>query len=503
MDRPVHVELKEVSKDFGETRALESVSLSIVEGSVHALVGENGAGKSTLGKILAGVVTPDSGSVLLAGTAVTFRSPREALEHGIALMAQEIALVPGLSVAENVLLGTEPRAAGFVRRKALRVAYAALAASAGFELEPDRSIRSLRTAEQQQVEILRALARDARLIVMDEPSAALSRAETATLHGIIRSLTRAGKTVLLVSHFLREVLEIADTITVLRDGRVIQTTSASEETEGSLVEAMLGRPLTAQFPPKGSAAGDAPVVLAARGLRGAGFTDVTFEVRAGEIVGLAGLIGAGRTELARAILGADSVLGGELKTGGEPRTFRTPRQALHRGLVMIPESRRDQGLLISRSVRENVSIATLDRFSRSGFVRRRAEARETVQMLRRVDVRGASEAGVSSLSGGNQQKVLFARSLLRGPTVLIADQPTRGIDVGAKRAIYDLLVSLAADGVGVLFISDEIEEVLGLAHRVLVMAGGHLVAELDRDAMTESAILRAAFSAPISPEEVA
>lgn len=497
------VELHEVSKYFGEIHALESVSLSITEGSVHALVGENGAGKSTLGKIISGVYPPDRGSVLLRGVPISLRSPREALEHGIAAIAQEPAIVPGLSVAENVFLGVEPQAGGFVRDRALQQRYTSLAASAGFALTADRPAGRLRTAEQQEVEILRALARDARLIVMDEPSAALAGPETGKLHAIIRSLARAGKTVLLISHLLGEVLEFADTITVLRDGRLVRTTPAAEETEGSLIETMLGRSLVAQFPPKRHPRPEAPIVLAVRGLRARGVVDVSLEVRAGEIVGLAGLVGSGRTEVARTIFGADRVLGGEIEVSGRRRSFSTPRHALRACLVMIPESRKDQGLVYRRSVKENVSLASLESLSRLGVVTRGAEARETARMLERVQVRGANPAAlVSSLSGGNQQKVLFARSLLRRPAVVIADEPTRGVDVGAKRAIYDLLTSLADDGLGVLLISSEIEEILGLAHRVLVMRGGRIVAELDHDSMTESSVLSAAFGTAPSADEL-
>ncbi len=501
---PVQVELREVSKHFGEIHALESVSLSISEGSVHALVGENGAGKSTLGKIISGVFPPDRGSVLLHGAPVSLRSPREALQHGIAAMAQEPAIVSGLSVAENVFLGVEPQAGGFVRNRALQQRYAELAASAGFALPADRPAGRLRTAEQQEVEILRALARDARLIVMDEPSAALTGPEARKLHEIIRALARAGKTLLLISHLLGEVLELADTITVLRDGRLVRTAPAGQETEESLIEAMLGRSLVAQFPPKRRPRQAAPVVLAVRRLRARGVVDVSFEVRAGEIVGLAGLVGAGRTEVARAIFGAERVLGGGIEVSGGRWIFRTCRQALRAGIVMIPESRKDQGLLYSRSVKENVSLASLESLSRLGVVRGRVEERETARMLERVQVRGANPAAlVSSLSGGNQQKVLFARSLLRRPAVLIADEPTRGVDVGAKRAIYDLLVLLADEGLGVLLISSETEEILGLAHRVLVMRGGRIVAEFDEDTMTESSVLSAAFGTGPSTDQVA
>lgn len=492
--RAAQVELREVSKNFGGTQALSSVSVSIAKGSVHALIGENGAGKSTLGKIISGVLAPDHGRMLVDGTAVSFRSPREALAHGIAAVSQELTVVPTRAVEENVFLGVEPSIAGFVRNRALRRRFVDLATSAGFDLPPDPPAGTLRTAEQQQVEILAALARDAQVFVLDEPSAALTVDETRKLHGIVRSLVRAGKTVLLVSHFLREVLELADTITVLRDGRLVSTTPAHGQTEESLVEAMIGRSLAAQFPPKRPPPDDAPVALSVRGLHARGVSDASFDVRAGEIVGLAGLVGAGRTELAQAIVGTRRIDKGDVELSGGRRIEGGPRAALRSGVVMIPESRVEDGLVLGRSVTENVSLPSLRRLSRLGVVRQRLERRETGRVLDRMDVRGNRTGPVLSLSGGNQQKALFARSLLCRPTVLIADEPTRGVDVGAKRAIYELIVGMAEDGLGVLLISSEIEEILGLAHRVLVMRGGRVVAELDEETMSESSILTAAFA---------
>jgi rhamnose transport system ATP-binding protein len=489
-----HVELREISKNFGGTQALDNVSLTIARGSVHALVGENGAGKSTLGKIVSGVLAPDRGTVFVGGTAVSFGSPREALSHGIAAVSQELTIVPARTVEENVFLGVEPSVAGFVRRRALRRRFLDVAGSAGFDLPPDQPAEALRTGEQQEVEILGALVRSAQLIVMDEPSASLTVEETTKLHKIIRSLARRGTTVLLVSHFLREVLQLADTVTVLRDGRLVRTSAAEQETEDSLVEAMIGRSLEAQFPPKKRPPSDAPVVLGVRGLHAQGVSDASFDVRAGEIVGLAGLVGAGRTELARAIFGAQRIVSGGVELSGGRQVTGGPRAALRSGVVMIPESRAEDGLVLGRSVTENVSLPSLRRLSRLGVVRRRLERRETGRVLDRVDVRGNRTGPMLALSGGNQQKSLFARSLLCRPTVLIADEPTRGVDVGAKRAIYELIVELADEGLGVLLISSEIEEILGLTHRVLVMRGGRVVAELDEKTMSESSILSAAFA---------
>jgi rhamnose transport system ATP-binding protein len=490
--RDNHLEAHGISKHFGGTRALSNATVSVQVGSVHALVGENGAGKSTLGKILAGLLAPDEGQLLVRGKPVTLRTPREALEHGIAAIGQEPSIVPQLSVAENVFLGAEPRSFGTVQRRALRKRFEALVGSAGFDLRGDVPARSLRVAEQQEVEILRALARAAEVVIMDEPTASLSAQETAHLHEIVKSLAAQGKTILLISHFLREVLELADTVTVLRDGQVVRTAPTADETEGSLVEAMLGRPLALTFPPKSAPRGDAPVVLSVKGLEAPGVAGVDLVVREGEIVGLAGLVGAGRSELGQAIFGASRIQRGEVELNGSPLTGG-PRQRLRAGVALIPESRKDQGLILDRPVFENASLASLGELTRFGVVSRRREQEVTREILARCDVRTKSSSPVRELSGGNQQKVLLARILLCRPRLVIADEPTRGVDVGAKRAIYEFLVGLAEDGLGVLLISSELEEIIGLAHRVAVMRAGRIVAELAGDELNESSILIAAF----------
>jgi ABC-type sugar transport system ATPase subunit len=491
-----HVELRDISKSFGGTRALEGVSLTINRGTIHALVGENGAGKSTLGKVIAGVHSPDEGQLLINGEPARFHSPRDAIARKIILIAQELSIVSSLSVAENVFLGVEPRRLGFQDRRQLRTRYAELARGAGFpDLPGDVNAGGLRTADQQKVEILRALSRNAELIVMDEPTAALSRPDVEALHAVIRQLAAGGTTVILVSHFLREVLELADQVTILRDGHLVHTAPAAGQTEETLLSAMLGRSLDAAFPPKRPAPAGAPVVLSVRDLTAPGVQNVSIHLRAGEILGLAGLVGAGRSELARAIYRANKVSSGLVAVQGSAVTG-DPHSAMRAGVLMIPESRKEQGLLLGRPVTENVSLASLAQVATGGLVRTRQERRTVRDMLDRVDVRGGSQAApASALSGGNQQKLLFARALLRDPKVLIADEPTRGVDVGAKRAIYELLAALTEAGVGVLVISSDIEEVLGLAHRVLVMRGGQVVAELTGDDMTEAAILGAAFGA--------
>ncbi len=484
-----------VSKRFGAAPALSDVSVTIEAGTIHALIGENGAGKSTLAKIIAGVILPDEGSLTLGGQALHMRSPREAMAHGIVTIAQELAIVPSLTVAENVYLGAEATTGGFVRRRESRRRFRELAERVGFDLAPDVVARTLSTADQQKVEILRALSRNASFVVMDEPSAALSSHETDSLHEIIRSLARGGTAVVLISHFLSEVLALADTITTLRDGRLVRTVPAAGATEESLIEGMLGRSLSTAFPPKHARASDASVVLEVSHLRAPRVEDCSFVLRCGEILGIAGLVGAGRSELARAIIRDTRPTSGTVRLNGEELTGRGPRAAIRRGLVLIPESRKDLGLLMGRSVRENISLSRLDLVSSFGWVRRARERRLVTRFMDATTVKAASMAlPATMLSGGNQQKLLFARTLMCAPSVLIADEPTRGVDIGSKRAIYDLLVSMADEGLGIIVISSELEEVLGLAHRILVMRHGRITAELTGENVREDAVLAAAFA---------
>lgn len=493
MDDAPLIEIRGVWKRFGGTQALQEVSLSIGRGAVHGLVGENGAGKSTLGKLITGVYRPDAGEILVGGRRVAYHSPRDALADGVTLIAQELALVPQRSVLDNIFLGAESRRAGLLDKRAMLARYKALDTH-GFELDPNARVGSLRVADQQKVEILRSLARNARLIVMDEPTASLSQGEASRLFEIVRRLATEGTAVVYVSHFLEEVLSLCDAITVLKDGRVVRTAPAAAETAESLVLGMIGRSLETTFPPKRQPGPDAPAVLSVRNLASPGrFRAVSFEVRRGEIVGLAGLIGSGRTEVARAIFGADPPAQGQIELEGRPVTIRSPRRAVRLGVSMLPESRR-QGLVPGRSIAENVSLPHLESLSVAGFVRRGAERRDVREVIGRIGTPAASDrALVGSLSGGNQQKVLFSKWLVNRPRVLIADEPTRGVDVGAKSAIYELLASLAASGLAILLISSELEEILGLAHRVLVMRNGLLVGELHGEEATNERVLRLAF----------
>jgi len=490
------IELRGVGKSFGGIPVLADIDLRLEPGSVHALVGENGAGKSTLSKIIAGLYSADSGELLVNGEPQRFGSPREALDLGIATIAQELALVPALTVAENVYLGREPRSLGWIGRRALRARFLELARETGFDLDPDVVVGSLRTADQQKVEILRALARGASLIIMDEPTAALSGHDTELLHGVVRQLAASGHTVLLVSHYLSEVLELCDTVTILRDGRLIRTAPAADETEASLIEGMLGRTLGNVFPEKPPVPDHDRDVLVVRDLVAPGVNGVSLTIREGEIVGLAGLVGAGRSEIAHAIFGAVP-RSGTVEVDGQPCGTTIPG-ALASGVFLIPESRKEQGLVLGRPIRQNVTLSNLAQVASGSWVSPARERRAARTMLDRVTVAGDDRRDVSALSGGNQQKVLFARALQGLRKLLIADEPTRGVDVGSRRAIYDLIVEQAAQGIGVLVISSDVEEVLGLAHRILVVRGGRIVAELTGDDMTEERVITAAFADPIT-----
>ncbi len=510
-----HVELRGVSKRFGATQAIDCADIVVRRGSIHALVGENGAGKSTVGKIIAGVHAADSGSVIVNGRRYRFRSPRHALATGITALAQELALVPDRSVADNVFMGVESTRWGFVARRDMLRRFGSLVERTGITIDPTAIVGTLSVADQQRVEILRAVARRAEFVIMDEPSARLSAQERGQLHRLIRALRDRQITVLFISHFLGEVLELADAITIMRDGRVVRHTEPASETADSLVEAMIGRELGAGFPPKPPRPdpSGAPV-LRVRGLRHAGQrgsavassgrsesplgatppAGLDLDVHAGEIVGIAGLVGSGRTEFVRSVYGADTALAGDVQVAGREVGRRGPRRAITLGMGLIPESRKDQGLVMDRSLRENISLPHLGVVSRAGLLARNTERDLVSTAVSNAKVRGGGvETPVRLLSGGNQQKSLFARWMAPGLRVLIADEPTRGVDVGSKRSIYDLLVAAAREGLAVLLVSSELEELVGLCHRVMVMREGRFVAELNHPDLDEARILRHAF----------
>ncbi len=492
----VIAEVRGLVKRFGSVQALRGVDVRVVRRTVHALVGENGAGKSTLGRVFSGAVQPDAGTLLIDGAPVRFRQPRDAQRAGVVAVSQELTLVPQLDVIDNVFLGVEERRAGLIATARARDRFEELTTQLGFDLSPHQRVRNLNVADRQKVEIIRALARTARLVVLDEPTSALVANEVTQLLDIVRRLVANGTTVLFVSHALQDVLDVSDTVTVMRDGEVVSSGPASEQTPDTLATAMLGRTHDLSFPTRRPPT-QAESVLSVRGLGlRRRFEDVTFDVRPREIVGLAGLVDSGAGLVAGAVAGVIRPTRGQMLIDGVPVRLTSPTDALRHGISLLPESRRDEGLFMRRPIRENVTVGKASIVSRWGMMRRRLEGVLVGSQLRTFDVRMSSlDARVDTLSGGNQQKVLLAKSVFVRPKVLVAMQPTRGVDVGAKSSIYSLLSDLAHDGMGILLVSPEIEEVYGLAHRILVMHGGRVIAEVDPKAIAYDEMMRLVLTA--------
>ena len=489
----MEVALADVGKAFGAVKALRGVSLTLTPGRAHALLGEIGAGKSTLIKVLAGVHRPDSGQVLVDGEPVRFASPADAKAAGVAVIYQEPTLFGDLSVAENVAMGRQPtRRGGFVDKVAMREQAEMLFERLGVDIDPKRPARGLSIADQQLVEIAKALGSDARVIIMDEPTAALSGTEVARLFGVVGALREHGAAVLFVSHRINEVFELCQDATVLRDGGFVWSGPLAEQTPDSVVRLMVGRELDALFPKLDVEAGE--TVLSVRRLTREGvFTDVSFDVRAGEILALAGLVGAGRSEIARAVFGVDKPDAGEVLLGGRRIRPGSPGAAMTAGIGFVPEDRRQQGLVLDASIERNAALASLNRLSHFGFLRSADERSLASDWAVKLQLKFAKLSDpVGVLSGGNQQKVVLAKWLARQPEVLIVDEPTRGIDVGTKAEVHRLLSELAAQGVAILMISSELPEVLGMADRVLVVREGRVVGEFSRAEADEERIVLAA-----------
>ena len=481
------------AKSFGSVQALVDASIELYAGEAHGLVGENGAGKSTLVKVLAGVYRPDSGRVLLDGDEVRLAGPADARAAGIAVIYQEPTLFPDLSVAENIFMGRQPLSRGRrIDTRELRRRVEALMERLGVPLDPSRPARGLSIADQQIVEIAKALSFQARVIVMDEPTAALSGAEVERLFSVARALRAQGTAVLFISHRLDEIFALCQRVTVMRDGRQVFTGPLDGLTRDDLVRRMVGRELSAMFPKQAATRGD--VALSVRRLTREGvFTDVSFDVRHGEIVGLAGLVGAGRSEVARAVFGIDRRDAGEVVIEGRRLPPASPTAAMAAGMGYVPEDRRAQGLVMDLSIARNTSLASLGRLRHGLFIRSADERRLAADWAARLRLKLARFSDpASALSGGNQQKLVLAKWLARHPSVLIVDEPTRGIDVATKAEVHRLLSDLAGQGVAILMISSELPEILGMADRVLVMHEGRLSAELPRDQATEERVMFAA-----------
>jgi ABC-type sugar transport system ATPase subunit len=484
------IRLAHLVKRFPGVVALDDVSVVIEAGSCHALCGENGAGKSTLGKIVAGVYTPDSGTLEIDGKEVSFASPAEALAVGIGMVHQELAFCDNLSVAENLCLESLPQSRGFVDRPEMWRRAERMLADIGEGIDVRTPVAELSIGQQQMLQIAAAVGRGAHIIVFDEPTSSLSLHESEALYALIGRLRERRVTCIYVSHRMEEIFRLCDTITVLRDGRRVATRPIAGLTRGELVQMMIGRPLDDYFPAHvGGATGDE--MLRVEHLTSpAGFRDISFSIRAGEVVGLAGLVGAGRSEVAQALFGLDPAVTGRVFVRGQPLPLGSPEAAMRAGLGLVPEDRKRQGLVLGLSARSNATLAVLARLARATFVRRAAERTLARSYFQKLRVRAsAEEQPVAGLSGGNQQKVVLAKWLAAHCTILMLDEPTRGVDVGAKAEIHSLIDELASSGHAVLLISSELPEVLHLSTRLLVLKDGRLAGELSREAATQSAVL--------------
>jgi rhamnose transport system ATP-binding protein len=490
---PPTLALVNVSRSFGAVRALQGVTLELYAGEVHALAGENGAGKSTVVKTFAGVHRPDAGEILLDGEPVVFHGPADAQHAGVAVIYQEPTLFPDLSVAENIFMGRQPRTSlRRIDRRAMHAETAELFKRLGVALDPQQPARGLSIADQQVVEIAKAISRDARVLIMDEPTAALTGQEVARLFAVTRNLQEQGCAVLFISHRLEEIFQLCQRVTTLRDGAWISSEPVAGLGPDDLVHRMVGRELVALYPKQDVTPGDVALKVS-RLTREGVFTDVSFEVRRGEIVALAGLVGAGRSEVARAIFGVDRWDAGDVEVDGRRLPPASPTAAMSAGLGLVPEDRRQQGLVMDMSIERNMGLTQLRSMRRGPLISRRVErdrARDWAVRLQLKYARLTDAVGV--LSGGNQQKVVLAKWLATEPTVLIVDEPTRGIDVGTKAEVHRLLSDLAAQDLAVLMISSDLPEVLGMADRVLVMHEGRLVADIPRAEATEAGVMAAA-----------
>lgn len=486
------LEARQICKRFGAVIALDGASFEVVGGEVHALMGENGAGKSTLSRIIAGVETPDAGEIAIDGARITFASPLDAQRQGVAIIFQELDLFPHLSVAENIVIGNLRFAEGIAaHRKAMAAFCRPFLDRVGLRIDPNTEVAGLPIAHQQLVAIARALSMECRVLLMDEPTSALSDDAAEKLFAVMVELKRQGVAIVYVSHKMDEVFALSDRITVLRDGRLIGTRATVDTTRAELIAMMVGRPVDLSARTERAEFG--PVLLSVEGLTTRKLDDVSFQLRRGEVLGVAGLVGAGRSELGAALVGLDPLTSGTLTLAGAPYSPAGPAEAQRRGVALLPEDRKLQGLMLRMSVRENAGMAVLERNSRAGFLDEAGERRSLAPVSETLALKCASpDAPISSLSGGNQQKALLARWLLAEPDVLFLDDPARGIDVGAKEDIYRLIDDLASAGKGVLLASSELPELLRCCDRILVLHDGRVTGLFDAKDATQEAIMAAA-----------
>jgi len=482
------LKVESVSKRYGGVQALNRVHFDLRYGEVHALVGENGAGKSTFIKILGGIVPRDSGRIIYEGQEVVFNTPAEAQAAGIAIIHQELSMMPSLTVMENLFMAQMSQRAGIVNWKKMRERTEAALELVNLNVSPDAVVRDLPISQRQMIEIARALSADARLIIMDEPNSSLSDVETERLFNLIKKLTEQDISIIYVSHKIDEVLSISDRISVFRDGEYTGTLESKEATEELVINMMVGRELARMSASQLSEFGD--TLLEVRNLSGHLFSDVSFSLHRGEILAFSGLIGAGRSELMRTIFGAHKATSGEIIFDGKPVRFRSPADAIKQGIAMVQEDRKVLSLFMGMEIRHNVSMAKLPNMNTLGIIDNRKEQNLVAQFVQQLDIRLASIfESVGSLSGGNQQKTVLARWLATNPKLLILDEPTHGVDVGAKAEIYELVRGLARKGVSIILVSSELPEVLALAHRVVVMCNGRITGILRRADATEELLM--------------
>lgn len=497
------VEMQQITKAFPGVLALDKVDFSCSEGEVHAIVGENGAGKSTLMKVLAGAYRPDGGRIILKGNKISFSNPRDAQRHGISIIYQEFNLIPDLTVAENIFLGREPhKSIGFIDKNNLLKRARALLADLEVDIDLGIRVAQLGVAQQQMVEIAKALSLNADIIMMDEPSAVVSGKELESLFHIIRSLKGSGKTIIYISHRIDEIFQIADRATVLKDGKLVGTLDTKDTDKPTIVSMMVGRSLSEAFPQRGKPKEKKEVLALKNVTRDGTLKDVTFKVHSGEILGVAGLVGAGRTELARAIFGADPIDSGEIFLHGEKIKKGSPKNSIKKGIGFVTESRAKDGLVYTLSVRKNLTLTILDKVKRLFIIRDRKEKEISRKAAKKFNIITPTiEQEIRYLSGGNQQKVIVAKWMNINPTILILDEPTRGIDVGAKSEVYMLMRRLADQGTTIIMISSELPEIIGMSDRVLVMHEGELVGELSPEEATEEDILMLATGQKIGKSQ--
>jgi len=485
------VRFEAVSKRFPGARALESVTFDVAAGSCHALCGENGAGKSTLGKILAGIHSPDAGQVVLFGRPVSFSGPEQALAAGVGMVHQELAFCENLSVAENLCLGSLPASRGFLDRAEMYKRAERMLAAIDAHIDVRQRVGVLTTGQQQMLQIASAVGTGARVIVFDEPTSSLSQHEADKLYELIGRLREQGVTSIYVSHRMEEIFRLCDTVTILRDGAHVATCPISEVTQPALVQMMIGRPLEEYFPSHVHARTGDELMRVEHVSSPGKFQDISFTLRAGEVLGFAGLVGAGRSEMAQALFGLDSAATGLVSVGGQPVGFNGPRHAMRAGLGLVPEDRKRQGLVLSMTALANTTLPILGALSRWTFIRRRAERALVGTYFERLRVRAPGvDAITAGLSGGNQQKLVLAKWLAARCRILMLDEPTRGVDVGAKAEIHALIDELASGGAGVVLISSELPEVLNLCTRIIVLRDGRIVGELPRATATQDALMR-------------